>query len=359
MDLIDRLQELGIRVSKLKDQVQTEEATKNAFIMPFLAALGYDVFNPLEVIPEFVADLGTKKGEKVDYCILMDGKPAIILEAKHWSEKMDVHKSQLHRYFHVTDARFGILTNGIDYRFYTDLVENNKMDDKPFFEFSIEELNDSVIGELKKFQKTRFDAEKIFETASGLRYSKEIKELLAKELKTPSEEFVKFFASQIYPGRITSSVREQFTILVAKSARELISELISERLKIAESYEEKGGEEVAPQEESVPEEQEEGKAGIITTEEELQGFRIVQAIIGKFVEVTRIFHRDTKSYMGILLDDNNRKQICRLHLNRENAKYLGVFDESKNEERIPINSIEDIFQHEEKLIATIQRLLEQ
>lgn len=322
--------------------------------------MGFDVFNPFEVIPEYVADLGTKKGEKVDYCILVEEKPAIILEAKHWSEKMDVHKSQLHRYFHVTEAKFGILTNGIQYRFYTDLQEPNKMDDKPFFEFSIDGVNDQIVVELKKFQKSNFDAQTIFETASDLRYSKEIKELLAKEMKQPSEEFVKFFASQIYSGRLTSSVKEQFALLVAKSAKELISDMISDRLKIALDSEEKSRDAVEPISEADPntiqsESTETPDSGVFTTEEELQAFRIVQAILRKHIDASRICHRDTKSYMGILLDDNNRKPICRLHLNRENAKYIGLFNAGKKEERIAIDSIDDIYVHEERLLETLKR----
>lgn len=358
MDLIDRLQDLGNRAIKLKDQVRTEEATKTAFIMPFLSALGYDVFNPMEVMPEFVADIGTKKGEKVDYCILMDGKPVIILEAKHWEEKMDVHQSQLHRYFHVTSAKFGILTNGIQYRFYTDLEEPNKMDDKPFFEFSIDSFSESAVAELKKFQKGTFNAASIFENASSLRYSKEIKELLARELKNPSEDFVRFFAAQIYPGRLTAAVKEQFTPLVARSAKELISDMINDRLKMALENEsqstEVNPEAPAPAEVSGNSTSEDG---VITTEEERQGFRIVQAILRKHVNVSRIFFRDTKSYFGVLLDDNNRKPICRLHLNRENVKYLGLFDEDKKEQRVQIETLEDIYQHEDQLVETLLRYI--
>ncbi len=124
--------------------------------MPFIAALGYDVFNPHEVVPEFVADLGIKKGEKVDYCILKDGKPIVIVECKHWKEELDVHKTQLHRYFHVTTSRFGILTNGVVYRFSLIWVEPNKMDDKPFWEFNITDMNEQAVHELKNTQRLVF-----------------------------------------------------------------------------------------------------------------------------------------------------------------------------------------------------------
>ena len=135
MDFKDQIKILGERVVKLKDQIATEEATKNAFIMPFLQSLGYDVFNPVEVIPEYVTDIGTKKGEKIDYAIFKDGNPIILIECKHCNQNLDLHEGQLLRYFHVSKAKFGILTNGVIYKFYSDLVEANKMDEKPFLEF--------------------------------------------------------------------------------------------------------------------------------------------------------------------------------------------------------------------------------
>ena len=116
MDIKDQIKQLADRVNNLKTQIQTEEATKNAFIMPFIQILGYDVFNPLEVVPEYITDIGTKKGEKIDYAIFRDGSPTIIIECKNWSENLNLHDGQLLRYFHVSKANFGILTNGVVYR---------------------------------------------------------------------------------------------------------------------------------------------------------------------------------------------------------------------------------------------------
>ncbi len=102
--------------------------------MPFIQTLGYDVFNPFEVMPEFTCDIGTKKGEKIDYAIMKDGNPVILIECKHWNQELTLYDNQLLRYFHVSTAKFGILTNGIVYKFYTDLEHENKMDEKPFLE---------------------------------------------------------------------------------------------------------------------------------------------------------------------------------------------------------------------------------
>lgn len=352
MDFIDRLKGISARIESSKEMVNTEEATKNAFVMPFIAALGYDVFNPLEVVPEFTADVGIKKGEKVDYCIMREGVPVIIMECKHWREKLNNHSSQLHRYFHVVDARFSILTNGIEYRIYTDLENANKMDEKPFFEFSMDKLTESIVSEIKKFEKGKFDVEEIINVASDLKYSKEIKGILKQEFNDPSEEFTKLIAKQVYAGRVTSSILEQFQGLIKKSLKEYISETISSRLQIAEHLSNDKEVEEAPKlEEEITDE-----SGIITTEEELQGFRIVQAILVPLVGSTRITHRDTKSYFGILLDNNNRKPICRLHLNRT-KKYLEVFDENKKGVKYNILTMDDLYSHKEVIVNSLNNYI--
>ncbi|MFT7002265.1 MAG: hypothetical protein ACJAVW_003304, partial [Spirosomataceae bacterium] len=308
MDIHSKLRELAEKVSTLKDRIETEESTKHAFVLPFINILGYDTFNPIEVVPEFTADLGLKKGEKVDYAIFQDDKPILIIECKNWKENLNVHNSQLFRYFHVTQTRFALLTNGIDYRFYTDLEHPNKMDEKPFLEFNILSLKESVINEVAKFHKSNFDANKIIDNASSLKYTREIKKVLTDEFAFPSNEFVKLFASKVYTGRLTANVMEEFTDLVQKAVSQTISEKVSDRLSSALIKEEEKQQEEEKETEVV-------ESKVVTTEEELDAYRIVVAILRRKLSIDRIVHRDTQSYFGILLDDNNRKPICRLHLN--------------------------------------------
>lgn len=349
MDFKDQIKQLGDRVTKLKEQIQTEEATKNAFIMPFLQTLGYDVFNPLEVVPEYITDIGTKKGEKIDYAIFKDGTPTILVECKHWGQNLNLHDGQLLRYFHVSKAKFGLLTNGISYRFYSDLVESNKMDEKPFLEFNINEIKDNQIEELRKFHKSVFNAESIANTASELKYTNELKSLLQSELTNPSSEFVKLFAKQVYPSVITAKVLEQFTNLTKKSIQQHISDLITERLKTALSKEdEKAKEDEIKQNELLK--KEENK--VVTTEIEMEGFMVVKSILRQRLNVSRISYRDAQSYFAILLDDNNRKTLCRLYLNGL-KKYLAIIDEQKKEVKIEISSIDDIFTHSELLFKVL------
>ncbi|HEX8562699.1 MAG TPA: type I restriction endonuclease [Flavobacterium sp.] len=340
MDFKDQIKLLGDRFSRLKDQVQTEEATKNAFIMPFIRELGYDVFNPFEVTPELVADVGMKQGEKIDYAIMKDGEPVILIECKHHASPLNVNNaSQLFRYFHTTKAKFSILTNGLEYRFYTDLVEKNKMDEKPFFAFNITEIKDNQIEELKKFHKAYYDFQNIVNTASDLKYTHELKKLIDDEFNEPGADFVKHFARQVYPGVITARLLEQFTGLVKKSLQHYISDMITDRLKSALTKEDAVAKE---QEVVLAEKTGEGNTNVETTPEELEAFMIVKTILRQKVKASRIVYRDAQSYFAILLDDNNRKTLCRLYLGGA-KKYLVVLDEQRKEVRHEIETLDDIF----------------
>jgi hypothetical protein len=271
------------------------------------------------------------------------------VECKHWGQNLNLHDGQLLRYFHVSKAKFGLLTNGISYRFYSDLVESNKMDEKPFLEFNINEIKDNQIEELRKFHKSVFNAESIANTASELKYTNELKSLLQSELTNPSSEFVKLFAKQVYPSVITAKVLEQFTNLTKKSIQQHISDLITERLKTALSKEdEKAKEDEIKQNELLK--KEENK--VVTTEIEMEGFLVVKSILRQRLNVSRISYRDAQSYFAILLDDNNRKTLCRLYLNGL-KKYLAIIDEQKKEVKIEISSIDDIFIHSDLLFKVL------
>ena len=359
MDFIDKIRELAARVSKQLEHIQTEEATKNALIMPFIAALGYNVFDPTEVTPELNADVGIKKGEKVDYAILRDSKPIILFECKHHAADLSkVHASQLYRYFSVTTARFGVLTNGIVYWFFTDLEAPNKMDAKPFFEFNLLDIKEQAVEELKKFTKSAFDLNNILTTASELKYTREIRRIMAEQMQEPSDEFVKFFAAQVYQGRMTQTVREQFAQFTRQALKQFINDQINERLKTALASDtipvaDKPAEVVPASNGVAGTPTPESEALAVTSAEELEGFYIVKAILREVVNVKRIVMRDVQSYCGILLDDNNRKPICRLHFNAS-QKYVSFFDDQKDT-RVPIAQVDDLYKHADRLKATVAR----
>ncbi len=349
MDFIDQIKQLGDRVTKMREKILTEEATKNAFIMPFIQCLGYDVFNPLEVVPEFIADIGIKKGEKVDYAILKDDSPIILIECKHWSADLDPHNSQLFRYFHTTPAKFGILTNGIMFRFYTDLLEANKMDEKPFFEFRIDDIKDAQVEKLKEFHKSYFNLDSIINTASELKFMSELRNLIVKEISEPTDEFTRYFAKAVYSSIVTPKVLEQFRGLVKRSFHQYINDAINERLKSALATDQQKLEEIAKEELTTV--VEENK--VQTTAEEMEAFYIIRAIICVKVKVSRVVHRDQQSYFGILLDDNNRKPICRLHFNGK-RKFVSFFDTGK-EEKVEIQNNNQLYDSTSRLINIVDQ----
>lgn len=354
MDLIDKIEELANRVPKQLEYCLTEEATKTALVMPFINALGYDVFNPREVVPEFTADYGIKKGEKVDYAVFQADKPIMLFETK-WSgaDLNTVHASQLYRYFTVLpDVRFGVLTNGVEYRFFTDLDKPNVMDERPFFTFNLLSYQERHVDELKKFTKSRFNLDEILTTASELKYMAALRGVIAAEFEQPSDDFVVFLTRQVYAGRMTHAARQQFAEIVQKALRRFLSDKINERLQSALVSSAEGIAQppatAEPDSELLAEESDKVN-GIVTTEDEIEGLFAVKSILREHVDAKRVHMRDAKSYCSILLDANNRKPLCRLYFNRK-QKFVGFFDSQKLEQRIAISEIDDIYQYADRLL---------
>ncbi|EML2067105.1 type I restriction endonuclease [Enterobacter sp. SAT-E-asb] len=353
MEFTERLNALSNKIRQQLDAINTEEATKTAFVMPFIHnVLGYDVFDPSEVTPEFVCDVGTKKGEKIDYAIMKNNDVQILIECKKIGEPLNInHASQLFRYFHVTNARISILTNGQNYKFFTDLDAPNKMDEKPFLEVDLLDIDENIIPELKKLTKSSFDLESIINAAGELKYVSQIKKILHSQLNNPEDDFVKFFASRVYDGILTQKVRESFLNLTKKAASQYINDQVNERLKSAITGITPAIIETPNESSNIEEDEHKDESDVVTTLEELEGYHIVKAITRAVLEAPRITHRDTKSYFGVLVDDNNRKPLCRLHFNRT-QKYIGLFDIEKNETRHPIATVDDIYSFADILKAT-------
>ncbi|KUG12423.1 restriction endonuclease [Elizabethkingia sp. HvH-WGS333] len=351
MELKLKLEQLSQRIQGLKEQVQTEEATKNAFVMPFIQMLGYDIFNPTEVIPEYIADIGTKKGEKVDYLIKNNQEPILIIECKNWKENADAHNSQLHRYYHVSKARFGVLTNGIVYNFYTDLEKPNIMDDKPFLTINLEDLKDSAIKVLESFNKQSYNLESILDSAEALKYIRAIRKEFEKEIENPSDELVRLLVNKFFERPLTANRMQSFKEYTKRALSISITESISSRLKSALVINETLDTNT-PKPVAVDEHSETSK--VVTTEEELEAFQIVKAILREKLPAERIAHRDTQSYFGVLLDDNNRKPVCRFHFGTS-RKQIELFHNGKDAgERMLLESLEDIYKHRDLLHQTLE-----
>lgn len=348
MGLETQVAALAQKVKAQQEILQTEEAAKTALIMPFIQMLGYDVFNPQEVVPEFTCDVGTKKGEKVDYAICVDDAVRVLIECKPASAELSLkNASQLYRYFGATNARFAILTNGIIYKFYTDIDAANRMDEKPFHVLDLNHWRKQDVRTLEKFTKPNFDIDKIVREASTLKMQSLVAKTLEQELTEPSEDFVKFIAGKVHDGRVTSSIRETYHMLITTSFANLVRDKVNDRLNSAINAQSDGDNRSA--------EPDTNDDDIETTQAELDGYNIIRAIGSESVDVTRIVMRDAKSYCAVLLDDNNRKTIARLHFNSSTARYIGTFV-GKTETRNPIEGITGLYSFRAEILARIKEL---
>ena len=348
MDFIDQLKTLSSTAAKQLDNIKTEEATKMALIAPFINALGYNVFDPSEVVPEFTADVPGRNNDKVDYAIMLDGKAIILIECKSYGTNLDdAHKKQLHKYFHVTESRIGVLTDGVIYRFYSDLEKPNIMDDRPFLELNILDLEHAPVEELKKLTKAAFNIEEMLPAAWELKYTREFRKILVNQSKEPSDDFVRVLAKATYSGVIGPKKLEQFKEITKQALKEFVNLQVNARLQTAMAVSEDLQVDFADDSEEAPDSGN-NDDGIETTEEELQGYHIVQAILASETTPERITWKDTRSYFNVLLDNNSWRPICRLYLNSKSIKRIGLFDKEE-EYKEEISSVSDLYKYADQL----------
>lgn len=351
MSFKEQVTELSKRAVSAQNIALTEEATKNALVMPFLRTLGFDVFDPTQIIPEFVADVGLKKGEKVDYAVKIDGKIQYIVEAKAVSANLsDAQYTQLYRYFSTTDCSIAILTNGIQIWFFTDLDAPNKLDVNPFFKFDLFDYDENDLRELEKFHKDRFSIEDVKSSASTLKRMKAAISCIEAQFNDPDDDFVRLISKNIYDGKLTATVIAEFKPIIKRAFDDLVRQKIQRKLTAAfdDSLISPSSSNVAESAKNMQDED-----GIDTTQEEVDGFNIVRAIGAEFADISRIVMRDQKSYCGINFDDNNRKPIIRLHFNTK-TKFLTVFDAEKNGVRFDVDRVADIYKVKGEIQTVIQ-----
>jgi hypothetical protein len=352
LDLIDHLQILAARAKQAGPSLTNEEATKMALIAPFIQALGYDIFNPAEVKPEFSADLpGIKQGERVDYAVLENGQPKILVEAKPYtSDLRNVEMGQLSRYFHVTSARIGILTNGQTFLFYSDLDKPNLMDERPFAEINLFDLRSAPLEQIKQMSKAMFDIDTLLSTAERLKYLRGVKEQLKAELTDPSEWLVKEMAGRVHSAkRASSQLLEKFKPIVIDAIKAYINDKINERLTDAMEVDKAQAESI-PKASDAPNEEEE--TGIVTTKEEFEGLYIIRAICASDIDPSRLSEKDTKSYCNVLIDNNSWKSIVRMYFNGTQKK-LEIFDDAEPK-MVPLESLSSIYQLAERIRSALR-----
>lgn len=342
MDFSEKIRDLATRSRHASKHALTEEATKTAVVLPMIQAMGFDVFNLEEVTPEYIADVGIKKGEKIDFAIKIESKIAVLIEVKPISMSLGgAQYSQLYRYFGVAGARLAVLTNGREIWFFSDIDEKNKMDKRPFFIFDLQSYDEHQVLELARFQKENFAIESILEAASNLKFVKSAAAFLKKQLHSPDDDFVRYVGRQIYEGTLTKAVIEQLRPAIQSSLDEVIRNRLQDKLNVT------FGQEAAPQDVPVDKSTvgEAEASDVDTTQDEIFAFLVVKAIASKIIAAERVTMRDAKSYCSIFVDDNNRKPVCRLYFNGKTTKSVGFFDETKAETKVQIINTSDIYKH--------------
>ena len=336
------------------NSIESEEATKNYLILPFIQQiLGYNPFDPNELIPEYNANVGAARKFKLDYAILQDSQPVILIECKCYGTDIDKdsHYTQLFSYYAATNARIGILTDGVVYQFFADLDKTNKMDKNPFLTINLLNLKESEIKELSKLTKSAFDVSDVINSASELKYVGGIKSLLKKQMQSPSEDFVRYFFKKLCPDNAyTGQLKQDFLGYTLRGINEFITEemksmvddFVKPHSSSADSDKAHEVDEVEPE----PTE---------FTEDERDAYYIIKAIVSSVIEPARVTYRDTRSYCNILLDNNGRRKIARLYFNNPKNKKIVIFsidgDGSQNSETFSITDLNQIHEYADMLKA--------
>jgi hypothetical protein len=292
------LQRLSAQVSERKQYISNEQTTKQSLVTPFLQTLGFDVFNPLEVKLEYIADFGKKRSEKVDFAIFKNDVPILFIEVKEIHEPLDTHDAQLARYFNATpDVKVAILTNGVIYRFFTDLRTPNIMDETPFLTVDVTDPRPSDFEALAKFQKDEFDKDTVLRFAEDLSYTANLNAGLRDMFKSPPDDFVRYLIKDFSDIRVTAPVIERFRPIVKKSIYNALMDIVSQGLL---------------QQETAPNNQQEGQSAeiatsetreprkVVTTEDELRSFQIICDILKKAgKDIADVNYKDTTVYFAI------------------------------------------------------------
>ncbi len=316
MGLSEDLRQLSEQVRKRQVFINGEEATKQALILPFLQALGYDIYDPTETQPEYVADFAKKRGgvmEKVDYALHLKGQPALFIECKATDAAPEDHDGQLARYFNATPSvRIAVVTNGIRYRFFTDLQSPNVMDASPFMEFNILSFTEREVELLRPFTKEAFDATSIQGHAEEIIFVDKVTALINELLRNPSESFVRFLLAEVelVSGRVTKNVVERFIPIVKKAIQTTLLDMMTKSIQQEIAQPNAQAASTTPASQPSPAEAlqktaeaAENAAGtqLETTEVELEIFRIVQRMCAESALKQAINYKDSTSYFGINL----------------------------------------------------------
>lgn len=339
MDFAEEIKLFSNRIMQIKDKIQTEEAVKTSIVLPFFHLLGYDIFNPEEFIPEYTTDVGIKKGEKIDYVIMNELSPVLLIEVKNCPDKnLKRHISQLFRYFAVSKARYGMLTNGFRFILYTDLDEKNIMDTESFFEFNMLDLSDNDIIEISKYTKRNFNVDEIYESASELRYLSKIKQLIISQSKKPSDAFINYILSEIHIGRKTKTLVDIFREYTKVALKTLI-------LDNKQNFNYDSNLDVDTMETS-----------ITMTQIEMESFYIVKSILRKTIAPENINFIDSETYFTVIVKNDSEKWICKISM-KDKREITLPYNNEAGEITYNFESIDDLYELHKELVDIAKKLI--
>lgn len=332
-DLEKNLQELSSRASVIKNHITNEEGTKTSLILPLFKILGYDIENPQKMIPEY-----TVENDRVDYSIMQDNAPLLFIEAKSVKEDLNKHKEQAKKYFNNSDTKIICLTNGLTYNFYSDINKDNIMDDEPFLSFDIEKITDFEIRYLKNLSIDNFT----MENYSDVVYQIKATEFIRHQLENPSDEFIRFVANNISNKKKTKKFLEKVKKLIFGSVKDVLSVISNGKIVISQINTSAKIKSNNPQ--------------IITTEEELEGYKIIVSILSEIYSVTNLNYKDTQKYFAIIANKKPGNWIARLYLGVK-KKSIMLPDGNNGYKRYQLNDINDLYKYKDELLDSASKYL--
>ena len=304
---------------KAVDNSGNETTTREFLIHPFLDLLNYDRID--DYTHEVTADLRDKQGKKVDVAITLGGKnPIILIECKKSTQKLnDNHYRQLREYCtDITSSKIGVLTNGINYKFYTK-SSGNSLHTSPFFEFDLSNYSNQDLEILTMFFRNVIDVNSILEEASEIYFLESFDEAFYELFSNPTDDLIKLIYSAMGGKRINDKVSNKIKDLVNGSSLNTVARRL------------------------IKEESSKSNLGIITTEDEIKAYNVIKTIMAmssKFnnSDLERIGYRDLKGAFLILFDDNQKKRVCSLVF-KDTSKVIEIDNERFLIDEVSVASI--------------------
>lgn len=321
-NFVERLKSHIEHVKKVGGHCSTEETTKQALILPLLDILGFNPYDPTKVLAEFSADFpGVKVTERVDYALYCNGQPVMFIEAKSYATDLTNHAPQLSRYFNSSlGVTIGAITNGKEWRFFTDLINTNVMDEKPFLTIDFTKANPEDLTQLAEFKHDNFHAEKLRFFAEENQYIQQFKAVIKKSINDVDIDFVRYVAQQANIARqLNTKFLESIQPFVQQAVQQAISDTVVKGLSAPTIITAKPVEHVTQQLEAQAPATEvdfivnPDNAKIITTKDEQDLMRIVSEL---FPEID-LEGRDTESYYSILYQNKTNRWLFRYDVNRK------------------------------------------